>query len=173
MKKTATRAKAKRSVERVREGTLDKITIDLLDTDDVEAQRALQELLVTGIAGLDDFLTKADKLAEALDGQSPLRTEGARDLRLNLKDIRRALEATDGLSQERAREVAYSAIGAALTFARLRGELRDDSYKRDDQRFTRVDYFNAKKKAKTRDELAALLHISPQRLRTWEKKYVR
>jgi hypothetical protein len=140
-----------------REGTLEEWLFSSDDGDDFKKAAKIADQV--GISGLEDFLTKAEELAEEMHQSGPLRAKRANRLRALAKGIRASLSAGVDAS------VLYEAIGAGLTYANLANEKRFDKTR---GKFTRSEYFAAKKECRTRAELAERLDVSDQGLRKWE-----
>jgi hypothetical protein len=161
-----------------REGTL--LELPSLSSDDsrlvgmsaAEVLALIGEISAVGISGLSDFLQKADELADQLlECPETLRAKHARALKHDVMRTRAALELgadylrllKDEHRERQFREVLYAAIGAGLAYGLLSAELRQDN-----AGLTRTEYFNLRKSARSRKELASLCALSGPGLRKWE-----
>ena len=143
-----------------REGTLEEWLFRSDEGDDMAQAAKLAGQV--GISGIEDFLLKAEKLAEDMKQSGPLRAKRAQRLLQDVGHIRAALSASVDPS------ILYSAIGAGLTYANLANEKRFDVRKKRGK-FTRSEYFAAKKQGGSREMLAERIDISIQGLGKWEK----
>lgn len=116
------------------------------------------------IYGLDDFLSKAEQLAKQMDESGPIRSERSKSLR-NTIDV-----LNYELARGADRRVIHMAVCAGLTYANLALEKKLDPKENENSKATRSEYFEALKKAESRERLAELLDMSVQGLRKWEKR---
>ena len=177
-----------------REGTLEHFSYSTKDGDDMrEAAREMAEL---GIAGISDFCTKADTLAVEILDRHKLPTDWpteiddhnavypdeffgqalsqyAIEVRTAVKmklEVRRLKAHLQSPLPKQLDEAVYCAIGAALCYANLRNEQRDDKMSRG--KINRAAYFKAKANSTTRAGLADSLGVSLQGLSKWEDKNI-
>ena len=170
---------------RRREGTLQQRT--LTKEDGREWDAALASMVIGGGRSLEGILLAALDLSNQEAGLTDsLRAERARTLKgaalaalsmIKLEPPRPEVLTTEDLEHPGrfpwgAREMILAGFRLGYTLAELRAEIREDERPDPRRRLTRKRYFEARKSARSRKDLAGAVKMSLQKLREWEDRHL-